>query len=65
MREKNHRKGLQPLHFCLLAALLAITVKIYAQFGGFGFPPAPDGMGMPGMPGMGNMFPTIKHTKVD
>ena len=25
----------------------------------------PDGMGMPGMPGMGNMFPSVKHTKVD
>ena len=64
MKKKLHGRGLRPLHYLLLAFLIT-SADVYAQFGGFGFPPPmPDGMGM-GMPGMGNMFPTVKHTKVD
>ena len=54
----NHR----PLSTLLLTLLFA-TSGAYAQFGGFGFPPMPAG-GM-GMPDMGSMFPTVKHTKVE
>ena len=46
----------------LLLTLLIVTTEAYAQFGGFGFPPMPEG-GM-GMPDMGSMFPAVKHTKV-
>ena len=42
----------------LLAALLMVSTSAFAQFGGFG------GFGG-GMPDMGNMFPQVKHTKVD
>ena len=65
MKKKLHGRGLGPLH-CLLLAFLITSTDVHAQFGGFGFPPPmPDGMGMPGMPDMGNMFPTVKHTKVN
>lgn len=47
----------------LLLTLLIVTTEAYAQFGGFGFPPMPEG-GM-GMPDMGSMFPAVKHTKVE
>ena len=42
----------------LLAALLMVSTSAFAQFGGFG------GFGG-GIPDMGNMFPQVKHTKVD
>ena len=63
MEKKLFGKGLRPL-YCLLAAFLITSADVYAQFGGFGM-----GMlGMPsmsGMPDMGNMFPQVKHTKVE
>ena len=57
MEKKRFEKGFWPL-CCLLAAFLITAADVYAQFGGFG-------MGMPGMPDMGNMFPKVKHTKVE
>lgn len=51
--------------YLLLAAFLMVPAIGYAQFGGFGFPPAmPGGMGF-GMPDMGGVFPQVKHTKVE
>ena len=52
MKRKNGKIQL------LLAALLMVSTSAFAQFGGFG------GFGG-GMPDMGNMFPQVKHTKVD
>ena len=57
MEKKRFEKGFWPL-CCLLAAFLITAADVYAQFGGFG-------MGMPGMPDMGNMFPKVKHTMVE
>ena len=65
MEEKIKGKYLRAFHL-LLAACLLVSANGYAQFGGFEFPPPmPDGMGMPPMPGMGNMFPQVSHTKVE
>ena len=52
MKRKNGKIQL------LLAALLMVSTSAFAQFGGFG------GFGG-GIPDMGNMFPQVKHTKVD
>ena len=52
----------RPLRSLLLTLLIVTTTGGYAQFGGFGFPPMPEG-GM-GMPDMGSMLPAVKHTKV-